>query len=1284
MRILIAIIFALTCTPTFAHVTFTFVVDGIKYKATSIANTISVTSNNSKYEGDIVIPASVTYEGKTYDVTEIESYAFMGCDLTSITIPDGVTSIGPYAFEFCSRLTSITIPENSKLTSIGVDAFYGCSRLTSITIPDGVTSIGNSAFCGCSGLTSINIPDGVTSIGNYAFYKCSSLTSITIPENSKLTSIGEDAFYGCSGLTSINIPDGVTSIGHSAFGGCSSLTSINIPDGVTSIGNSAFSGCSGLTSINIPDGVTSIGEYAFSYCRRLTSVTIGSGVTSIGNSAFNDCSGLTRVDYRGTIGDWVKINFVRPSSNPLYYAGHLYINGEEVTDVVIPDGVTSIGDYAFYECSGLTSITIPNSVTSIGYRAFYGCRGLTTITIPDGVTSIGNSAFYDCSGLTRVDYGGTIGDWVKINYSNEHSNPLYYAEHLYIDGKEVTDVVIPDGVTSIGNYAFYKCRGLTTITIPDGVTSIGEFAFNGCSSLTSITIPNSVTSIGYCAFEWCSLKNVHTDMDDPSILKSALGTNKKYIVPCTKYETLRDTYVSAGLTIESEHNLVWSDALAETCTINGHIEGYTCTFSGKHFADAEMTTEIAENSWVIPAKGHSLVKHDAVGKTCTTDGNSEYYTCSVCGKHYSDAEATAEIAADSWMIPASHDLVWSDAVAATDEADGHVEGYTCNVCGRHFADSKASVEILEKDWIDKGWSLSDDGVLTITRNYDYWEIENYPWYSSKDDIKSVVIKDGVTSIGRWAFDGCNGLASVTIPNSVTSIGGVAFYVCSGLTRVDYGGTIGDWVKINFSSFSSNPLYYAEHLYIDGKEVTDVVIPDGVTSIGNYAFNGCSGLTSVTIPNSVTSIGDDAFEGCSGLTSINIPDGVTSIGRRAFSGCSSLTSITIPSSVTNIGEYAFYGCNSLTTLNFNAEKCAPMVNDYGGYGYVFDGCSSLTTVNIGESVEYIPSYAFYGCSGLTSITIPDGVTSIGGSAFSDCSGLSSISVDADNQYFNSRDNCNAIIETSTNTLIVGCKNTIIPDDVTSIGNFAFSGCRGLTSINIPDGVTSIGSGAFGGCSSLTSINIPDGVTIIEESVFNGCNSLTSVTIPDGVTSIGTMAFSSCKSLTSIAIPDGVTSLEYGVFCYCQGLKNVTIPNSITSMEWGVFFMCDNLEYVNTDMVDPSILIDQFGTDKTYVVPCALYDTYVAAGLTTESEHLFTTYTYNNDAEVGVDGTETAYCDNNCGHTDTRTAEGTKLIPTGVGQVSGDSQRVIKTIEGGRVVIIRDGVKYDIMGRKLIDN
>ena len=320
------------------------------------------------------------------------------------------------------------------------------------------------------------------------------------------------------------------------------------------------------------------------------------------------------------------------------------------------------------------------------------------------------------------------------------------------------------------------------------------------------------------------------------------------------------------------------------------------------------------------------------------------------------------------------------------------------------------------------WTLTADGTMTVsgTGAMKAYDIDDSPATQKKDSVKAIVIEDGVTSIGDYAFWNCTGLTSISIPNNVTSIGSSAFESCSQLASIE--------------------------------------IPSSVTSIGDYAFSGCSGLTSVNIPEDVTSIGERVFMNCSQLASIEIPKSVTSIGKYAFSGCSGLTSITILGGVTSIGDFAF------------------------------SSCSQLASIEIPKSVTSIGKYAFSGCSGLTSITILGGVTSIGDFAFSSCSQLASIE---------------------------------IPSSVTSIGNSAFESCSQLASIEIPSSVTSIGNSAFWNCTGLTSITIPNRVTSIGNFAFRYCRSLASITIPDSVTSIGVVAFDSCTNLKTISLSCGST-------------------------------------------------------------------------------------------------------------------------------------------------------------------
>ena len=528
-----------------------FKVDGIYYNITSSKNLkVEVTYRglwsddySNEYSGNVVIPEKVVYEEETYTVTSIGESAFENCNsLTSVTIPNSVTSIRGSAFKNCYSLTSVTIPNS--VTYIGKEAFIGCNSLKTLiwnakncadfdksyqnrTFPTSITSVvfGDSVeHIPCyllyyfpnyndlqtsSKITSITIPKSVTSIGEGAFYCCSNLTSVNISDitswynidfqskNSNPLCYAKNLYLNGEKVTDLIILEGIDSIKNYAFCGGECITSLTIPNSVTYIGRSAFEDCNSLSSINIPNSVTYIGESAFSKCSSLTSIEMPNSVTSIGEWAFNDCNTLLNVNISDMTA-WCNINFANWYSNP---ARNLYLNGEKITNLIIPEGVDSIKDYAFYNCNSLTSVTIPNSVTYIGESAFEDCEFLTSVTIPNSVTYIGERAFEDCNSLSSIT-------WNVKNYPHScdvfptsitsftfGDNVEHIPDYLCQDMSKLTSITIGNNVTSIGKWAFENCNNLRTIQIGESIKTIEKGAFAGCTALYSISVDAIISPI---------------------------------------------------------------------------------------------------------------------------------------------------------------------------------------------------------------------------------------------------------------------------------------------------------------------------------------------------------------------------------------------------------------------------------------------------------------------------------------------------------------------------------------------------------------------------------------------------------------------------------------------------------------------------------------------------------------------------------------------------------------------------------------------------------------------
>ena len=1112
---------------------YSFESAGIYYNITG-NNTVEVTYSDldhNSYSGSISVPETVTNNGTEYSVTKIGGYAFKGSAVTSVSMPEGITSIGFEAFSGCQNLESVALPES--LTTLDYDAFNSCQSLKTIKIPSGVTAIPGSCFYCCSSLESVTIPEGVMTIGEYAFCGCNH-KELTLP--STVTMIGRSAFVSNNRFQSITCNATTPpSLGENVFG-YNAFATVKVP--LSSI--AAYRQAEGWKVFTNYSG----GEVAADGITYR--IDENGAMVAVAEATLTEANILSAVEFEGNQYPVIKIN------------DNVFADNTNLTAVTLPEGLVEIGASAFLGCQNLESVVFPESLTTFGRDAFNDCRLLKAIKIPSGVTTIPDRCFYGCSSLESVTIPEGVTAIGDDAFQSCNLNALTLPESLekikgnaFEDNRSLKSVNIPAKVKTIGAVAFNNC-GLTDLVIPEGVQTIGSHAFSS-NSLKNLTLPSTITSIGESAFRYnYDLQSITCNAATPPTLgdDAFYGCNIQEVkVPISSIAAYKQANGWKDFT-----NYYGGDVVNNGITYRIDENGATITAAEATLAEANILSAVEFEGNQYPVikindrvfSGNTNLTTVTLPEGLTTLGSDAFNSCK--------SLRAVKVSSGVEAIP-SNCFYECSSLESVSLPEGLVE---IGVSAFYECQNLESVALPE--------SLTTLG--------------DYAFISCKL-LKTIKIPSGVTAIPRSCFFGCSSLESVTIPEGVMTIGSFAFKSCNlkALTLPESLEKIGDCAFYDNRSLKS--VNIPAKVKTIGKQafydcgLTELVIPEGVQTIDNYAFFNNS-LQNLTLPSTITSIGESAFRYNYDLQSITCNAATPpTLGDNAF-GIYIKPVIKVP--LASIAAYKqangwkdftnYYGgevvADGITyRIDENGAMVAvaeaalteaniPSVVEFEGNQYpvikindkVFSGNTNLTSVTLPEGLVEIGNYAFSGCKNLESVTLPESLTTLGDRAFYACKLLKTIK---------------------------------IPSGVTAIPGSCFDGCSSLESVTIPEGVTDIGDSAFSGC-NLNALTLPESLEKIGSWAFYHNRSVKSINIPAKVKTIEEWAFTYC-GLTELVIPEGVTTIGQRAF-FNNSLQNLTLPSTITSIGESAFY--DNnrfLSIICNAATPPTLGADVFGRSIT---------------------------------------------------------------------------------------------------------
>ena len=1103
------------------------------------------------------------------EIAEISNYAFQGCtSLTSITLPNNVERVGDYAFQGCTALETVNF--NNKVTSIGSYAFEGCTSLKTIDLSGNISSIGDSAFSGCTALKSVTFGDEIVSIGSSAFSGCTALESATF--GNKLTSIGHYAFSNCSSLESVTFGSGIQTIGHEAFSRCSSLESITFPASVTSINDYAFRECSSLKSVVFENSEATIGSGAFEYCRALETVNLGNKIASIGNNAFYDCETLKTI--------------IIPDS-VTYLGSSSFGSCGQLSSVVIGSGVTSIESNTFSWCGGLKTLVIGANVETIKDSAFYYCHSIQAIIVSNSLTSVGENAFYECNNIKHIFFTGAEEQWNAISFHKngndciENNTNINFnspiktisfvqtdaCSYILVDGYKAIDFRITDNSIAYFNFV-EELQGVV-------LEEIASDAFNWCGSLTLIVLPEEVTSISENAFKDCGqLQYVYYagSQEQWNAIDISETGNANLLNLNVEYEstmgfTVVKTATYSYILTDDKRVLGFRllDSSIKFFNFAKELEGLnletllSCTFNNAYNVVAIVLPD------TVKTISSNTFRNDSLKYVFYTGSQQQWNKISI----------------------GDNNNVLNKAYVEVNTPVNNLTYVSNNSYSYILTNDNRAFGLVVNDKTMTSFDFNDEALNSLT----IVSLGRYA-FANCSKLTTVILPEGLEMIDYGAFGSCESLVAITIPSSLKRVSENAFEMVYGLNYVFYEGTETEWNSISvennwndrfinstrYYQFSLDSISYVSndtlsYLLIDNQYVYGFKCLD--TSITSFDF-------ATALPNlTVVSLANGAFDNCSSLKTIILPSTLVSIPCNAFRCCSSLTAIVLSSSVKIVDSNAFEQCydlnyvfyegtetewNSISVENnwndrfinstryyqFSLDSISYVSNDTLSYllidnQYVYGFRyydTSINTINLSTIlpnltvVDLSPS-AFANCNSLLAIVLPESVTRVNRNAFEYCNSLSCI-------FYEGTETKWALItiESSWNERFRDAIKyyefssesiSFVSEDSYSyllIDNQYVYGFKCLdTSITSFDFATAL--------PNLTIVSLANGA-------FTNCSSLQTIILPNTITSIPNYAFNNCSSLVAIVVPSTVKTVYSDAFEQVYNLKYVFFEG--TETEW----------------------------------------------------------------------------------------------------------------------------------------